>query len=102
MAIHKALPAGCLVYLLADAWGHYKFGRTNNLKARLGTLQTGNAAPLDVAAWNYCSSNAQAVDVERAIKSLVSNHKTGGGDEWFFVEDYEDALKVLERASHGR
>jgi hypothetical protein len=101
MAIQEALPTGLIVYLLHDAWGHVKVGRTNNLKARLATLQTGNAARLTVAAWFRCSSDAEAAGIEGATKCLLRNHKTGGGDEWFHV-DFDDALKALECACDGR
>ena len=101
MAIHEALPAGLLVYLLEDAWGHVKVGRTNNLKARLGTLQTGNASPLHPSAWLTCSSISRAFEIEKATKSLLSQHKTAGGDEWFHVH-LNHALNALERASDGR
>ena len=101
MAIHEALPTGFLVYLIEDAWGHLKVGRTKNLKARLQTLQTGNAGPLTVEAWLECSSESHAIEIERVTKGLLSGHETGGGDEWFYVEDFDDALKALERASNG-
>ena len=101
MAIKKELPAGLVVYVLEDAWGHFKVGRTNNLKARLATLQTGNAGCLILSAWLHCSSEMQSKEIENATKALLSDHKTGGGDEWFHV-DFEDALKALECASNGR
>jgi hypothetical protein len=99
--MQKSFPAGHLVYLIADAWGHVKVGRTNNLKARLATLQTGNAGRLEVAAWLHCSGQTQSMEIETVTKSLLSHHKTGGGDEWFYV-DFQDALKALGCASNGR
>ena len=101
MAIKKELPAGLVVYLVKDAWGHVKVGRTNNLKARLATLQTGNASRLEVGAWLHCSGETHSIEIERATQSLLSGHKTGGGDEWFHV-DFQDALKALECAVYGR
>jgi len=101
MPIREALPTGFVVYVLYDAWGHVKVGRTNNLKARLVTLQTGNAGRLTVAAWFCCRSSTQAVEIEIEIKRLLNDHKTGGGDEWFHVA-LNDAIKALECSSDGR
>jgi hypothetical protein len=86
---------GSFVYVVRGDHNLVKIGVTTNPRARLASLRTGSAFPID---FSYIAvTPGEAAPIERAAHALLDRHRLNG--EWFDVAP-ELAVAALNGAAH--
>ncbi len=92
------------VYLLSEpSWTYIKVGFTQDeksLRGRIKSIQTGSPLSLFLLAWNP----RMTMKDEQRIIEAIKQHRSGGGSEWFLLENcigflskYFDVSKYTDR-----
>lgn len=62
---------------------HFKIGITNNVGARVSSLQTGNPRPLEVHYFTSFPDRIIALEIEQRVHQILDAHRVSG--EWFEI-----------------
>lgn len=83
------------VYFVEDDMGRVKIGKASNVKTRLSSLQTGNAAPLNVLLVLECKTIESAGQLERFMHQHFGSSKVR--NEWFQrTEQFNELIRQLQ------
>lgn len=81
------------VYVLRCGSDHYKVGVAKDVKKRVQSLQTSNPNKIDIVSTRLVG---EANKLEKIIHDFLSDHRLGGGTEWFKLSSNQ-VIEILIR-----